>query len=457
MKKKLLSLLLAAGMVVSLTACGGNGGSAEGGQDAAPAADAAAEAEDTAQESDAAPSGEAVTIKVFSNLPDRTSGQGLVEQTLFDEYMKENPNVTIEVEALDDEAYKTKFKAYASGSQMPDLVNVWGQPGFLDEVMEAGLLTELDPDDYTDYNFLPGSLDGFSKDGKLYGLSRNTDVMCFYYNQKMFEDNGWEVPKTYEELLDLADKVRGAGLQPVSMFGGDKWSLYIYIHDIEEQLDGSGIMAKTNDAIKNHDFSDPTFKQATDLFVEAVDRGLFQNGFESNDGGTAKNLFTNGQAAMYYTGSWEMSMVTDQDIPDEIRENIRVFLMPVPEGGKGDATTITAWHGGGYAVTESAANKEEAIKLLNYMFRPEGWTKIAWENGVCMSAQNFGDFATGSETEVQKQLMQLVADATDLSGTPLGDLGSSEFKTICEDKSQELAAGKITADDYLKALEAVGQ
>ena len=74
-----------------------------------------------------------------------------------------------------------------------------------------------------------------------------------------------------------------------------------------------------------------------------------------------------------------------------------------------------------------------------------------------MSAQNFGDFATGSETEVQKQLMQLVADATDLSGTPLGDLGSSEFKTICEDKSQELAAGKITADDYLKALEAVGQ
>ncbi len=53
-----------------------------------------------------------------------------MEQTLFDQYMEENPNITIEVEALDDEAYKTKFKAYASGSGMPDLVNVWGHPSF---------------------------------------------------------------------------------------------------------------------------------------------------------------------------------------------------------------------------------------------------------------------------------------------------------------------------------------
>ena len=115
---------------------------------------------------------EQVTIKVFSNLPDRTSGQGLIEQTLFDNYMAENKNVTIEVEALDDESYKTKFKAYATSSGMPDLVNVWGQPSFLDEVVEAGVLAELNPDDYTDYGFINGSLDGFTKNGKLYGLAQ---------------------------------------------------------------------------------------------------------------------------------------------------------------------------------------------------------------------------------------------------------------------------------------------
>ena len=48
---------------------------------------------------------EEITLRVFSNLPDRKNGQGLVEQMLIDEYMEANPNVKIEVEALDEEAY----------------------------------------------------------------------------------------------------------------------------------------------------------------------------------------------------------------------------------------------------------------------------------------------------------------------------------------------------------------
>lgn len=93
--------------------------------------------------------------------------------------MSENPNVKIEVEALDEEAYKTKFKAY-SMEDMPDVVSIWGQPAFLDEVLEAGVLAELNEADYADYKFVSGSLEGFKKDGKLYGLPRNTDVAGFY-------------------------------------------------------------------------------------------------------------------------------------------------------------------------------------------------------------------------------------------------------------------------------------
>ena len=127
---------------------------------------------------------EEITIKVFSNLPDRKNGQGLVEQMLIDEYMEANENVTIEVEALDEEAYKTKFKAYAMEG-MPDVVSIWGQPSFLDEVLEAGVLAELNEADYADYKFIEGSLEGFKKDGKLYGLPRNTEVAVVYYNQNM--------------------------------------------------------------------------------------------------------------------------------------------------------------------------------------------------------------------------------------------------------------------------------
>lgn len=139
---------------------------------------------------------------------------------IIDEYMAENPNITIEVEALDEEAYKTKFKAY-SMSELPDVVSIWGQPAFLDEVLEAGVLAELNEADYADYGFVEGSLEGFKKDGKLYGLPRNTDVAVFYNNQKIFDDNGWSVPETYDDLLALAGEMNAKGIIPCAMDGGD--------------------------------------------------------------------------------------------------------------------------------------------------------------------------------------------------------------------------------------------
>ncbi len=455
--RKVLAAFLAAATVMSMTACGSSSGSAPAADsESTPAATTeAADTAETTESAEPAASGDQVTIKVFSNLPDRTSGQGLVEQTIFDEYMKENPNVTIETEELDDEAYKVKFKAYAAGSAMPDLVSVWGQPGFIDEVIDAGILQELNPDDFADYGFINGSMNGFSKDGKLYGLPRNTDVIGVYYNENMFKENGWDVPKTYDELMTLCGKIKDQGIVPIAMDGADKWPLYILQYDIMQKLDGPEVYDKCIDAISKGDFSDPDFKKSADMLQQAAKDGVFGVGFETTDYGTAQNLFLNGQAAMYYMGSWDMSIANNQDVDEATRAGFRAFSLPVIDGGKGTATDLTAWNGGGYSVTSSAANKEEAIKLLKFMFQPENWTRIAWENGVCMSAQDFSQFATGNETQLQKDFMEMVGNASSLSGTSLGDLGTAEFKTTCEDDVQQMAAGAMSTEDYLKALEAV--
>lgn len=422
MKRKLISAILVAAMAVTMmTGCGSQSksvSSTEGNNGTA--------AETTANAEGG--SGEQITLKVFSNLPDRKNGQGLVEQMIIDEYMADNPNVTIEVEALDEEAYKTKFKAY-SMEGMPDVVNIWGQPSFLDEVLEAGVLAELNEADYADYGFISGSLEGFKKDGKLYGLPRNTDVAVFYYNAKMFEDNGWQIPETYDDLLALADDINGAGVIPVAMDGGDGWPMAVYLSDVLFKLTGD-YSATVSDAIKNGDFSDPAFAQATELLKAAADAKLFQNGYDSQDYGTAMNLFTNGQAAMFYMGSRETSMALNEDIPEEIRTNIRVFTMPVVNGGKASANDIAAWNGGGYAVSANSEVKEEAIKFLNYMYQPDKLSKYGWENGVGMSAQDQSAYMTGDETELQLQIVDIVKNATKVSGTPLNDCGPSVLRLV---------------------------
>ncbi len=185
MKKKVIATLLTVAMTASMLAgCGSEKGST---QDYGNAQNQPAEEESAAASADEADEAGEVTIKLFSNLPDRKNGQGLVEQTIIDEYMAANANVTIEVEALDEEAYKTKFKAYA--------------------------------------------MDGFKKNGNLYGLPRNTDIMLFYYNQKMFGDNGWEVPATYEELMTLCADIKAAGFTPVAMYCMGSWDCSMALNE----------------------------------------------------------------------------------------------------------------------------------------------------------------------------------------------------------------------------------
>lgn len=430
MRKKFLSTVLALTMVVTMAVgCGKS-----------------ADTNSSAKKGD-----DKVTLKVFTNLPDRKNGQGLVEQQIIDEYMKENKNVTIKVEALDEEAYKTKFKAY-SMEGMPDVVSIWGQPSFLDEVLDAGVLAELNEDDYKDYGFISGSLDGFKKDEKLYGLPRNTDVAGFYYNEKMFKENGWTVPKTYDELLELAKKINDKGIIPLAMDGGDGWPMAVYLSDILYKLTGSDYSSTVSDAIKKGDFSDANIKKATEILKQTADAKMFQKGYDSQDYGTAQNLFTNGQAAMFYMGSWEASMALNEDIPKEIRENIRVFTMPIIDGGKGKATDIAAWNGGGYAVSSKSEHKEEAIKFLNYMYQPDKLSKYGWENGVGMSAQDQSAYMTGKETKLQMQFVDAVNNATSLSGTPINDCGPSTFKTSIESEIQSVSNGSKSVDDFLKII-----
>ncbi len=446
MKRKIASLVLAAAMTVSMLAgCGSQSATSSTADTQGNAA-----AQETAQTGETA-EGAAVTLKIFSNLPDRKNGQGLVEQTIIDEYMKENPNVTIEVEALDEEAYKTKFKAY-SMEGMPDVVSIWGQPSFLDEVLDAGVLAELNQDDYKDYKFIAGSTDGFMKDGKLYGLPRNTDVAVFYYNQKMFDDNGWKVPTTYDELLALAQPIKDAGFIPVAMDGGDGWPMAVYLSDILFKLTGKEYAGIVANAVAAGDFSDPALQQASELLRETADAGLFQNGYDSQDYGTAMNLFTNGQAAMFYMGSWETSMALNEDIPEEIRTNIRAFTMPVIEGGKGGANDIAAWNGGGYAVYAKSEVKEEAVKFLNYMYQPDKLSMYGWQNGVGMSAQDQTAYMSGNETELQLQIVEMVSNATSVSGTPMNDCGPSAFKTCIESEIQSVSNGSISVDDFLTRI-----
>lgn len=119
-----------------------------------------------------------------------------------------------------------------------------------------------------------GQVKGFSC-GECQGLPRNTDVAGFYYNQKMFEDNGWEVPTIYDEFLTLAGEIKDKDIVPLAMDGGDGWPMAVYLSDILFKLTGSDYSDVVSNAISTGDFSDENLKKATELLKESADAGLF--------------------------------------------------------------------------------------------------------------------------------------------------------------------------------------
>ncbi|MGO4373329.1 ABC transporter substrate-binding protein, partial [Paenibacillus sp. MCAF20] len=238
-----------------------------------------------------------VSLRFFSNLPDRKSGQGLAEQMVIDGYMKENPNVKIDVETLAEEPFKNKLKAYMSSNEPIDITMVHGGAE-LNTLVQAGYVTELDPKAYEgeQFNFLPGVFKSFTFNDKLYGLPRNSDYEVIYYNKKLFEDNGVKVPTTLTELLDASNAFRDKGIAPMSINGKDLWSFGEMYQNLVLRYSGNQnlILDAIDKKIKFAD--DESFLKAAQYLADVRDNKMFQDSFMTADYGASQNLFSQGKA-----------------------------------------------------------------------------------------------------------------------------------------------------------------
>lgn len=405
------------------------------------------------ENSDGGTSGESdeVELTFFTALPDRQSGLGGIEQQIIDAYMAENPDVNIEVEALQDEPFKDKIKIYSTTSELPDIVQSWGQSSFIAPLIDNGLLHELDPADFEDMGFIEGSFDGFSKDEKVYGVPRNTDFLPLFINKRLFEENNLEVPTTEEELVAVSKEFRELGINPVVTNGMDGWILPMWFdYALQRETGSFDLMDKA--LAGEASYEDPAVIASAEKMKNMVDEGVFADGWLTADYGTARNLFGQEQAAMYLMGAWEMGLATDENFPESFRENVGV--VPYPVSDNAEAGDMVIYQGGGYSIAENSEHKEEAVDFLKYMFSSDNWPKLVWQDGSGMPAQNFEEFLTGEETELQKEMIDIFNSVTSASGTPILDDSTPEFKETVMSLHQELFTGVITAEEFGEKMDA---
>lgn len=450
--KVTVSLITALGLIT----CAGCGGKSEDeSTDKAPETNQSEAAEAPGSQEEAK---EEIVLRVFSTNPDRQTGLGKVEQAMLDEYTSAHPNVTFEVESITGDAALNKIRAYTASNDMPDLWFISGVKSIVGPMVDGGHLMELNPADYEKFNYLPGSTDFLTYDGKMYGLPLSTDMMVMYYNQKLFDDAGVAVPATLEELKTASGALRDKGIMPLSFAGKEKWEACLMYQTLAAAATGDQKVIYQAVNQETTFAGDEGLKKAAEDLKGMNDAKVFQDGFSTADSGIAKNLFGQQQAAMYYSGSWELSMINDEAFPQEFRDNVHVALLPIPEDSKGAASDMVAWYGASMLASAKTEHPDVVKDVISYIADPEHYAKMIWSDGAAVPAQDISAF-TGEieQTRLQEELMAFFSKATSTSGTTWNDVGTAEFKTNMEDNSQGLITGVTSPEEFLKTCDQSAQ
>ncbi|MDO5136560.1 MAG: extracellular solute-binding protein [Eubacteriales bacterium] len=272
------------------------------------------------------------------------------------------------------EEYDGKLNALIMAEQTPDVyicnpgpnMDVYVNGGFAADLTD--ILTNQEAEWYD--TFTEGIFERMTYDGKIYAVPTNFAAACVYYNTEMFEEVGVEPPATYDELLDVCQKLQDAGYTPISCSAGTAWCLSMIAGYM---MDRQGVDLA---AIADH-----TANWTDENCVEAANKLLALSKFfqptaagDSNDQATAN--FYNGEAAMLVQGSWAIGQINGSN-PD-FEPKCGVFQFPGIEGANDPNRMIVKTDN--LLMSSTTEHQDAAIALMK-MFTDETAQKYTAEVG----------------------------------------------------------------------------
>ena len=401
MKRKVISLILAAAMLGSiLTGCGGGKDTSSGGgqeqskepaeDSAKPEADDSSEAEPAEAASSDTESGEGLsgTLSILSWY-DETKAAPVLEA-----FKAKYPNVTVDFQYSPPVAdYVEKLSTLLYSGAGPDIFYMALENR--EDLIKGNYVEDLSAEPYMANGIIPDSVKNtYGADGKAYSLAVDCWVGGIFYNKDIFDQVGiTEEPKTWDELLAVCQKLKDAGIQPIMDNCQDA------AVNFTAPLYGSEVKAGNANIVQDIYDGKATFKDTWTTPITMWKEGLIDNGYLTADmvGATSDEIvsaFATGQVAMILCGSWNLNTI------NTINPNMNYKCMGVP------GTKETYYCGAinvGLCINSASQNKELAKAFLEFAASPEG-----------LEAQykGYGGFtiADGFTPDFQEEIKEAVAN-----------------------------------------------
>lgn len=355
MKKKIVSVLLTAVMATGILAgCGSNGGSSS--------AEGSSKGEDT------------ITVMCVGTEADTYID---AYNSIAEKFSEDNEyGVKVKIDFYENEQYKTKLTTLMASNAVPDVFFTW-ELSYLQPFVEGGKVADitsyLEEDAQWKDSFADGTLELLSYDGKNYGVPTQKSLCVMFYNKQIFDENGVEIPTTYDEFLEVCQTLKDNGVTPMSMCGTDAWIPAQFVQQIAGGMAGDALFNAVCDGSEK--WNNETHVKAAEEVKKMSDAGYFQDGYIGMGPEESTNLFTSGQSAMYFMGAWD----ADKIAKSEIGENAGAFVLPAYDAQYNNISVGSV--DTSFAVSENCKNKDAAVAFLKYWTSQESEDMLLYENG----------------------------------------------------------------------------
>ncbi|MBT2532575.1 N-acetylglucosamine/diacetylchitobiose ABC transporter substrate-binding protein [Arthrobacter sp. ISL-48] len=221
----------------------------------------------------------------------------------------------------------------------------------------------------------PGVLAPGTFGDKLASINYVLTVFAVWYSASLFEQNGWKVPKTWDEMLALGEKAKGQG-KYLFCWGKEAATYYLELAIASAIKEGGDDVRLALDNLKENCWSHPAMQSVLAGMEKIVKAGYMKPGGSGTAFTAAQAQWIHDESAVLYpSGSW-----IENEMKDQTLAGFKLTGAPAPTVTSGSKFPYEALHSAAaeaYIVPSQAKNVAGGKEMLRTMLSKDAATNFA--------------------------------------------------------------------------------
>jgi raffinose/stachyose/melibiose transport system substrate-binding protein len=294
-------------------------------------------------------------------------------------FEKANPNIKVDVTGEAVAEHMQKLSIAAQSDTLPDVF--WVYKSNAEDMLQGGKLMNLSPvlsELGLQDKFPKSTVSNFTAGDAIYGVPYQGLLTGLWYNKKILQDNGLQVPVTFDDLVAVAKKLNEKGITTISNGANQSaFSVWSFLTD----LDRFGYADKIDGILKgNGSYNNADFLRLYQHIAELRDAGAFASNVSTQTYQQAVDQFTSGKAAMLDAGVWGSSAIQKSSVAG----NVGFWAGPQFKDGVGNQNIIMNVASAPLVVSEKVSKdnaKLAAVKKFIAFYYGDEAQQLLVDNG----------------------------------------------------------------------------